>query len=110
MERSQASDEERQKRLAHNEALDRQLNERKAEWIERGLSTAGFRCECATLHCGARFQVSPKRWQDVHSQSDRFLVFPGHVAADIEVVVEEYPDYWIVEKQGEAAKVAEAMD
>jgi len=110
MERSPASDKTRRERLAHNEALDRQLNERKAEWMEEGLATAGFRCECATLHCGARFRLSPKRWQEVHFRSDRFLVAPGHVAAEIEVVVEESPDYWIVEKQGEAAKIAEATD
>ncbi|MGH7485423.1 MAG: hypothetical protein ACREMY_07430 [bacterium] len=103
-------DEARCERLAYNEALDRQLNERKAEWMEEGLATAGFRCECSTLHCGARFQLSPDRWQEVHLRSDRFLVAPGHVAAEIEFVVEEYPDYWIVEKQGEAAKIAEAMD
>jgi hypothetical protein len=110
MERSSATDEARRERLAYNEAIDRQLNERKAKWMAEGLSTAGFRCECATLHCGARLRLSPERWQEVHSRSDRFLVAPGHVATEVEVVVEECPEYWIVEKQGEAAKIAEATD
>ena len=110
MEGSEASDHARRERLASNEVLDRQLNERKAKWMDDGLPTAGFRCECATLHCGARFRLSPERWQEVHSRPDRFLVAPGHVEPEIEVVVERAPEYWVVEKQGEAARIAEAAD
>jgi hypothetical protein len=110
MERSEATDDARRQRLASNEALDRKLNERKVKWMDDGLPTAGFRCECATLHCGSRFRLSPERWQEVHCRPDRFLVAPGHVAADIEVVVEQSPEYWVVEKQGEAARIAEAAD
>ena len=100
----------REQRVAFNEALCRQLNERKAEWIKIGLPTAGFRCECVTMHCGSRFELSPEQWQEVRSESSRFVVAPGHVAPEVEVVVEEYPDFWVVEKQGEARHIAEKVD
>jgi hypothetical protein len=35
------------------------------------------------------------------------VVTPGHVEGDVEVVVEEYPDFWLVEKQGEAKTIVE---
>jgi hypothetical protein len=100
----------REQRVAFNEALCRQLNERKAEWMKEGLPTAGFRCECVTLHCGSRFRLSSEHWEQARSQSDRFVVAPGHVAPDLEVVIKEYPDFWLVEKRGEAEAIAEKLD
>jgi hypothetical protein len=97
----------REERAGYNEALCRHLNERKAQWIEHGLSTAGFRCECVELHCGSRFRLSPEHWAEARSRPDRFVVAPGHVHPEVEVVVKEYPDFWLVEKQGEAEEIAE---
>jgi hypothetical protein len=38
-------------------------------------------------------------------------VAPGHLGPDddVEVVVKEYPHFWIVEKRGEAKEVAEQL-
>jgi hypothetical protein len=99
----------REQRVALNEALCRRLNERKAEWMESGLSTAGFRCECVTLHCGSRIPLSPKGWNEARSEN-RFVVAPGHIAPEVEAVVKEYPEFWLVEKQGEARGIAEKLD
>jgi hypothetical protein len=33
-------------------------------------------------------------------------VAPGHVAPDLEAVVEEYPHFWLIEKHGEVGEVA----
>ena len=85
------------------------LNERKAKWIEDRLPTAGFRCECATLHCGARFRLSPEQWEEARSKPERFVVAPEHVVPDLEVVVKEYPNYWLIEKRGVAGEIAEEM-
>ena len=109
MEGSQASDAARRERLAYSEALNRQLNERKAKWIEDRLPTAGFRCECATLHCGARFRLSPEQWEEARSKPERFVVAPEHVVPDLEVVVKEYPNYWLIEKRGVAGEIAEEI-
>jgi hypothetical protein len=100
----------REERQAYNEALYRELNEHKAHWIKHGLPTAGFRCECVTLHCGARFRLSPEHWEEVRSRPNWFAVAPGHVALDLEVVVKKYPEFWLVEKRGEAEEIAEETE
>ena len=100
----------REERIAHNEAWCRNLNERKALWMKSGLPAAGFRCECGHMNCGARFHLSGTQWKEARERSDRFVVAPGHVARDVEVVVKEYPDFWLVEKQGEAEKIVEELE
>jgi hypothetical protein len=99
----------REERIAYNEAWCRHLNERKAKWMERGDPTAGFRCECWRMDCGARIPLSGGEWQEVRSRPNRFAVAPGHIAAQLESVVEEYPHFWLLEKHGEAGDVAEKL-
>ncbi len=96
-------------RIAHNEDWCRDLNERKNEWMAKGHLAAGFRCECSRLACGARIRLSGGDWREVRSLATRFAVAPGHNDPDYETVVKEYPHYWIVEKRGEAGKVAEEL-
>ena len=74
------------------------------------LLSANFRCECGNRDCGVRFLLSETQWSEVRSRPDRFAVAPQHVAHDVEVVVKEYPDFWMVEKQGDAEKIAEELD
>ena len=100
----------RRERIALNEAWRRHLNRRKAEWMDSGLPTAGFRCECGQMHCDSRLQLSLEQWDEVHSRSDRFLVVPEHVVGDVEVVVAEYPNFWLIRKQGEAEEIVEKLD
>jgi hypothetical protein len=40
----------------------------------------------------------------------RFVVHPGHEDPSIEVVVERYTAYFVIEKQGEAGDVARITD
>jgi hypothetical protein len=100
----------REERIGVNEALCRHLNERKEQWVERGFPTAGFRCECSQMRCNSRFWLSPADWKEARSRSERFAVAPGHVTPDVEVVVKEYPDFWLVEKRGEAEEIAEKLE
>ena len=100
---------EREKRIAYNEAWHRDLNERKAQWMESGLTTAGFRCECGGRTCGARLRLSKKEWDEIRSEPNRFAVAPEHVDYEVEVVVKEYPQYWLVEKKGEAGEIAKEL-
>ena len=99
----------REERLALNEAFSRDLNERKAEWIDGGQIVAGFRCECWQVDCGERLQLSSREWQEVRSRSNRFAVAPGHIAGKHETVVKEYQHFWLIEKHGEAGDVAEEL-
>jgi hypothetical protein len=98
----------RQDRIAHNEDLCRDLNERKAAWIESGHLAAGFRCECWDLGCSDRIKMSGQQWKEVRSRGNRFVVAPGHVVTEFETVVKEYPHFWLIEKHGEAGDEAEA--
>ena len=99
----------REERMAYNEAWCRGINERKAEWKKGGDVVAGFRCECWQVNCADRIRLSGREWQDVRSRPNRFAVAPGHVAAELEAVIEEYPHFWLVEKHGEAGDVAETL-
>ena len=98
----------REKRLALNEDWCRDLNERKAEWIKSGHLSAGFRCECGEVDCADRIKLSGSQWTEVRSRGNRFAVAPGHVVAELEMVVKQYPDFWLIEKRGEAGDAAEA--
>ena len=101
---------EREERIAHNECWFRDLNRRKVEWMSSGLTTSGFRCECGSEDCGVRVPLSKREWDEARSEANRFAVAPGHVAYDVEVVIKEYPDFWLVEKQGAAKDIAENLD
>lgn len=100
----------REERIAFNECLCRDLNRHKVPWMKSRLPSAKFRCECGDLGCGARFLLSEAEWNAIRSQPDHFAVAPEHVAQGVEVVVKEYSDFWIVEKQGEAEEIAEQVD
>jgi hypothetical protein len=102
-------------RTGENEALFRELNERlkdrkedhsawsmPSEWI----------CECADQECTERIEMSLLEYEDLRSEPTHFAVAPntGHVSLDVERIVDEREDYWVVEKLGEAAEVAEETD
>ena len=99
----------REERLAYNEAWSRSLNERQAEWTSGRDAMPGFRCECWQKDCGERIPLSGADWRMVRAQPNRFAVAPEHVADDIESVVKKFPDFWLLEKLGEAGKIAEEL-
>jgi hypothetical protein len=111
--------EPRASRLAKNEALFREVNERIAE-ITAGLDSSisqpealdGVVCECADALCMERVGPIPMgAYEEVRSDSKRFIIAAGHQSPDVENVVEQQNDYWIVEKhEGVPADVARERD
>ena len=105
-------DERSELHAAANEAVLRKVNEA----IERGLwpveedAHAGFRCECSRLECAVFLALTPHDYERVRAGSRRFVMTPGHENPAIETVVEQTPDYVVVEKRGEAGEVADASD
>jgi hypothetical protein len=99
----------REERIAYNQDWSRRLNERKAEWVDIGYVTAGFRCECWEENCAEHIRLTGSEWRKVRSRANRFAVAPGHVSADLETVVEESAGFWIVDKLGEAGTVAKKL-
>lgn len=99
-------------RIAHNETLFRDVNER----IEAGLWPAeraepvAFRCECGSLRCNKLVELTIAEYEHVRASPTHFLVLPGHEIPAIEHVVEREETHVVVEKAGRAAKVAEETD
>ncbi len=104
---------DRQARIAYNETLFRQLNERVAELLSELGDTSGrfeIVCECGQSDCVAKLVVSRSVYERVRQHPAQFLVSVGHVAPDVERVVEGGDGYEIVEKHPEEALVARATD
>jgi hypothetical protein len=100
-------------RLAKNEAVFRDVNER-VEEVARTPGAAGalteFLCECVNGDCYEHVQLSLAEYEQVRSNATHFLVAPGHVDTTIETLVRETERFAIVEKQGEAAEEAKELD
>jgi hypothetical protein len=99
----------REERIAYNEAWSRSLNEHKAEMAGGRDVTAGFRCECWQADCIERIRLSGDDWKLARAKPNRFAVAPDHVAEGFEAVVEAFPNFWLVDKFGEAGTVAEEL-
>jgi hypothetical protein len=101
-----------ERRVGFNESTFRTIN----EGIDRGNGgrwdpeAVGFRCECARLGCTQILEIPSHEYEAIRSHGRRFLVAPGHVVPETEHVVERHDGYEIVEKDGEAGRVAAATD
>ena|SRR5919204_6296866 len=97
----------RDERLAKNEALLREVNERIHEVGERlqvlpDDELLDFRCECGRPECESAVPMTADEYEHVRSDNDRFAVVPGHEKDEIERVVERTDRYLIVDKRPEA--------
>jgi hypothetical protein len=101
-------------RVARNDSVFRDANEAIAESAaEHDLTDrVPFICECAEPTCTELVQLSLVEYEMVRADSRRFLNAPGHeVAGGGHVAVVERRDgYVVVEKVGEAGKIAEELD
>ncbi len=101
-------DDRRTRRMAQNEALARRVNDRIEHQRPRnGESADTFICECVQVDCGGELDLSIAEYSRVRSNPRRFVVLPGHEEPAIESTVELYPGYLVVEKRGEAGRIAE---
>jgi hypothetical protein len=92
----------REQRLARNEVLFREVNDRIAE-LAPGSLNGDFHivCECAKTGCDERLLVSIDDYVRTREHPRRFLVVPGHTVAEVEDVVERLEAYDVVEKHPE---------
>jgi hypothetical protein len=98
-----------EQRAARNEALFREVNENIARLEERhGTATEpAYVCECANAGCAEQIVIDPKTYRRVREEPRLFFVRSGHDDPQLERVVETHDEYLIVEKTGEAGKIAE---
>ena len=101
-----------QERLARNEAFFRDVNERINDAGDR--LPAGekytFFCECSDANCTERIELSRDEYEHIRTNSRRFVLARGHIAPEIEHVVEQETDHVVVEKHGEAGLLAVKLD
>jgi hypothetical protein len=102
----------REERLAKNESLFREVNERIAEAAKRTLvlPDAEFLCECGRPDCLERVVVAFDEYESIRAHADRFLLVFGHEQSEVDRVIGTGDDYVIVEKTGVAGRVAEELD
>jgi len=104
--------DEREQRLAQNEALFREVNER-VDAIAHKLGPDvpyEFLCECANADCTFRITLPTSVYEAVRSEPTQFVLLPHHFTPEVEEVVVEDDTYWIVRKTGEAAEYVERLD
>lgn len=101
---------EREKRLAVNEALFREINERVAERVPDDAHLLTIVCECADADCTERITLTAETLQAVRGDPTQFVVSPGHVALDIEDVVARGDQFEVVRKRGLAGEIVEFLD
>lgn len=106
----------REKRLAQNEALYREINERVQQIAvshEHGAPDAheyAYFCECSNADCNLQVSLSPAEYEWVRSDPTRFVVAAGHNLPEIENIIREETDHLVIEKQGEAGDYVEHLD
>jgi hypothetical protein len=106
--------DERKRRLAENEAIFREVNERVQEQAEShgndGHVYAYF-CECSNPGCVERVEVTSAEYEEVRAHGARFILAEGHQLDEIESVVDDtLVGSVVVEKQGVAGDHAESLD
>jgi hypothetical protein len=106
-------DDAQKARLAQNEDLFRDLNEQ----INESAETHGadshvyeFFCECSDPTCMERVELTLAEYEHVRAEATRFVVRKNHVVREIEHVVEAVADHMVVEKHGEAGRVAVELE
>jgi|tagenome__1003787_1003787.scaffolds.fasta_scaffold20601434_2 hypothetical protein len=105
----------REKRLAQNEALYREVNERIQALANRPDHAAAppeydYFCECANADCTLQVRVRRDIYEWVRAEPNRFLIAPGHDTPEVEAIVREENGFSVVEKQGDAARYVEHLD
>jgi hypothetical protein len=107
------SDRETLVRIAHNQSLFREANER-IEATAEGmglLDPIPFVCECADPGCTEIVRLSLDDYETVRTHGRRFFVVPGHQVLSLQhgagEVVGETPEFVLVDKIGVAGEVAE---
>jgi hypothetical protein len=104
----------REDRLARNEAVFREVNERIEGMHEA--SSAGaeeridFLCECGNEECTETVAMTLAEYEEVRSDATHFVVLPGHEQPEIEHVTDANSRFRVVRKHPEEAEIAQRTD
>jgi hypothetical protein len=101
-------------RLARNEALFRQVNERVRD-VSEAFATldpnpVDFVCECGLPDCTEPVALRLHEYEAVRSVPTQFFVLPAHVLPEMERVIADHGSYVVVEKLPDEQDIARATD
>ncbi|HKC22132.1 MAG TPA: hypothetical protein VKB64_06420 [Gaiellaceae bacterium] len=104
----------REERIGLNEAVFRDVNERIQD-VAAGFDVRSepldLVCECGDAKCVVRISLTREAYEQIRSDPHLFAVAPGHVAPDVEEVVESRSGYDVVRKfTGVTREIAEKTD
>jgi hypothetical protein len=85
-------------RLARNQAIFREVNERLREIANPTASSSEYVCECSAVECHTTLELELSEYEAVRSKPNVFVILPGHELLDVERVLEENDRYMLVEK------------
>jgi len=102
---------ESQKRRAKNEKSFRDFNVRTRKAAETVMARVdkdsfplGMMCECGNPNCTQRLELTIKEREQIRENKDYFIVVRGHEDLEIEKIVDQRPQYSVVEKLPQAKK------
>lgn len=102
----------RDERLARNESLFREVNERIAD-VNEAFEVDGrsdYLCECGRRDCTESVALTRGEYEQVRAEPTHFFLLPTHENPEVEIVVFSGNDYNVVEKIGEAGEEAAERD
>ena len=103
-------------RVGKNEALFREVNDRIRELNDAFEPSSShdlkdFVCECSLEGCRDYVRLTMPEYEAVRADPTHFLVAAGHLwTPEFETAVARHERYWVVEKEGVAARAAEEHD
>jgi hypothetical protein len=102
--------DERERRMAENETLFREVNERVDETTADFVSTNEYFCECANADCTFRIKLTHAQYASIRADPKQFVVLPLHFTPEVETLVVKNEGHWLVRKTGEAGDYVEKLD
>jgi hypothetical protein len=104
----------REERIGMNEAVFRDVNERiedVASAFNMTTEPLDLICECGDAACVDRISLTRDEYEKIRADPHFFAVASGHVAPDVEEVVETHSRYDVVRKfKGVPAEIAQTTD
>jgi hypothetical protein len=88
---------ERLERLARNQSLFREVNER-IEEVGGTANVVEFVCECSDRECVSTVELELAEYERIRAESTWFVVKTGHNLPEIERIIAQDDGYAVVEK------------
>lgn len=102
-----------ERRMVENELLFRSANREVQRKIQadrprraaQDTMKLHFYCECSDLYCRDRIKLTADEYEAATKSEKEFIVIPGHENVAVEKIVHSRPEYTVVEKYLNPAKV-----